>query len=70
MYDDPSHIHDIPVKIRLNDAQYDAVRALARLNGRQLAAFCRDLLLQGVAGLDSTNELTTAEQRTGTRRAA
>lgn len=70
MYDDPSHIHDIPVKIRLNDAQYDAVRALARLNGRQLAAFCRDLLLQGVAGLDSMNDISTVEQRTDSHRAA
>lgn len=52
MYDDPRHIRDNPVKVRLNDDEYEAIKALARLNKRQPAAFVRDLVLQGIALLD------------------
>ena len=48
MYADPTHIRDNPIKVRLNDDEYAAIEALARLNKRQPAVFARDLLMQGL----------------------
>jgi len=56
MYADPSHIRDNPIKVRLNDDEYAAIEALARLNKRQPAAFARDLLMQGIALLEQRTE--------------
>ncbi|MBB3227028.1 hypothetical protein FHW69_001629 [Luteibacter sp. Sphag1AF] len=56
MYADPSHIRDNPIKVRLNDDEYAAIEALARLNKRQPAAFARELLMRGIAQLDQRNE--------------
>lgn len=60
MYADPAHIRDNPIKVRLNDDEYAAIEALARLNKRQPAAFARDLLLHGVAMLEQRTETACA----------
>ena len=52
MYDDPSHIRDHEVKVRLNDAELALVDALARYNQRQRAAFVRELLMASVQRFD------------------
>lgn len=56
MYADPSHMRDNPIKVRLNDDEYAAIEALARLNKRQPAVFARELLMQGIASLDKSNK--------------
>lgn len=61
MYADPRHIRDNPIKVRLNDDEYAAIEALARLNKRQPAAFARELLMLGI---------TLVEQRTDIPHAA
>jgi len=49
MYDDPAHIRDHEIKVRLNDAELAVVDALARYNQRQRAAFVRELVMASVA---------------------
>jgi len=49
MYDDPAHIRDREIKVRLNDDELAVVDALARYNRRQRAAFVRDLVMASVA---------------------
>ncbi len=49
MYDDPTHIRDREIKVRLNDEELAVVDALARYNRRQRAAFIRDLLMASVS---------------------
>lgn len=49
MYDDPAHIRDHEVKVRLNDEELAVVDALARYNRRQRAAFVRELVMASVA---------------------
>lgn len=63
MYADPSHVRDNPIKVRLNDDEYAAIEALARLNKRQPAAFARELLMHGISAM-------TAQERSGDARAA
>lgn len=53
MYDDPSHIRDREIKVRLNDDELAVVDALARYNRRQRAAFIRDLLMASVARFEA-----------------
>jgi MOSC domain-containing protein YiiM len=60
MYADPRHIRDNPIKVRLNDDEYAAIEALARLNKRQPAAFARDLLMQGITLLEQRNDTAHA----------
>lgn len=60
MYADPRHIRDNPIKVRLNDDEYAAIEALARLNKRQPAAFARELLMEGIALLAQRNGETKA----------
>jgi hypothetical protein len=50
-YEDPAHVRDNVIKVRLNDIEEDFVRAAARLNQRQTAAFARELLLLGLQKL-------------------
>ncbi|QAU22566.1 hypothetical protein EO087_00075 [Dyella sp. M7H15-1] len=56
MYADPRHIRDNPIKVRLNDDEYAAIEALARLNKRQPAVFARELLMQGISLLEQRSE--------------
>lgn len=49
MYDDPTHIRDREIKLRLNDDELALVDALARYNRRQRAAFIRELVMASVA---------------------
>lgn len=59
MYDDPTHIRDNPIKVRFNDAELDLVRALARFNGRQPAAFVRELVMASVARAEREQQQIT-----------
>jgi predicted transcriptional regulator len=60
MYDDPTHIRDHEVKVRLSDAELAVVDALARYNRRQRAAFIRDLVMASVARCEAQG---SAEQQ-------
>jgi hypothetical protein len=53
MYADPTHIRDNEVKLRFNDDELALIEALARYNKRQRAVLLRDLVLAGVASLQS-----------------
>jgi hypothetical protein len=58
MYDDPAHIRDNPIKVRFNDAEWAVVRALARFNGRQPAAFVRELVMSSVTRAEHEQQVT------------
>lgn len=60
-YEDPTHLRNKVIKVRLNDDERELVAVLARLNKRQPAVLLRDLVLQGLAMF---------EQNTETKRAA
>ena len=47
-----AHLRDNDVRPRFNDAEYEAVLALARLNGRKPATFVRDLVLRYLATVE------------------
>ncbi len=49
MYDDPRHIRDNVIKIRVNDDQLDVIKALARLNQRQTATLAVELMFEAIA---------------------
>lgn len=53
MYDDPTHIRDHEIKVRLNDDELAVVDALARYNQRQRATFIRDLVMASVARIEA-----------------
>lgn len=53
MYDDPAHIRDREIKVRLNDEELAVVDALARYNRRQRAAFVRELVMASVARFEA-----------------
>lgn len=53
MYDDPAHIRDHEIKVRLNDDELAVVDALARYNQRQRATFIRDLVMASVARIEA-----------------
>lgn len=59
MYDDPTHIRDHVVPVRLNDEELRLVDALAQYNRRQRAAYIRDLVLASVARHDKEDNAQT-----------
>ena len=46
MYDDPKHIRDHVVKVRLNEVEMRLLAALAEFNRVQVATFARSLVLE------------------------
>jgi len=61
MYDDPTHVRDREIEVRLNDEELALVDAVARFNHRQRAAFIREVLMACVAGVESqVNDHTQA----------
>jgi hypothetical protein len=56
MYADPRHVRDNPIKVRLNDDERDLIYALAKVNGRQPAAFARELLMHGIEAMEKGSE--------------
>ena len=56
MYADPRHVRDNPITVRLNDDARALIYALAKVNGRQPAAFARELLMHGIAALEQGTE--------------
>jgi hypothetical protein len=60
MYDDPTHLRNKVIKVRLNDDERELVAVLARINKRQPAVLLRDLVLQGLAMFE---EQVSGEQR-------
>lgn len=48
-YEDPSHLRNKVIKVRLNEDELELVAVLARLNKRQPAVLLRDLVLEGLA---------------------
>ncbi|AFC85888.1 hypothetical protein [Frateuria aurantia] len=49
MYENPTHIRDKIIKVRLNADERNLVDALARINKTQPSVFLRDLVIQGLA---------------------
>jgi uncharacterized protein with ACT and thioredoxin-like domain len=50
MYDDRAHLRDNPIKSRFNDDEYEAVKAVARMNKMQPAVYIRSLVMQHITG--------------------
>ncbi len=48
-YEDPTHLRNKVIKVRLNEDERELVAVLARLNKRQPAVLLRDLVLEGLA---------------------
>lgn len=48
-YEDPAHVRDNVIKVRLNDIEDELIRAAAKFNQRQPAAFVREALLDWMA---------------------
>ena len=46
MYDDPKHIRDHVVKVRLNEVEMRLLAALAAFNRVQVATFARSLVIE------------------------
>ena len=44
MYADPKHIRDREVKVRLDDASFDPLEAMATFSRRQRAVLARELI--------------------------
>jgi|APAra7269096870_1048528.scaffolds.fasta_scaffold36900_3 hypothetical protein len=59
-YEDPTHLRNKVIKVRLNDDERELVAVLARLNKRQPAVLLRDLVLQGLAMFEQSNETKRA----------
>jgi len=55
-YEDPTHLRNKVIKVRLNDDERELVAILARLNKRQPAVLLRDLVLQGLAMFEQSTE--------------
>jgi hypothetical protein len=58
MYADPSHLHDREIKVRVDEATFDLIQALAKFHRTQRAVLCRELLEAQLAML-------AAQQDTG-----
>lgn len=62
MYDDPRHLRDREIKLRVDEATYELISALARFHRTQKAVYVRDLVesqLELLAG-DTTEEQAVA----------
>ncbi|MET3654055.1 hypothetical protein [Dyella japonica] len=59
-YEDPTHLRNKVIKVRLNDDERELVAVLARMNKRQPAVLLRDLVLQGLAMFEQSNETKRA----------
>lgn len=55
-YEDPTHLRDNPIKVRLNDDEYDLIKALSVYAKKQPAVLARELLLAGVEALANRTE--------------
>lgn len=51
MYPDPKRVRDNRVAIRLDDYEYNMLKAIAEFRGEPLSSFMRELLLQEAAAL-------------------
>jgi len=54
MYSDPSQVHDIVVKLSLNDEELKIVQAAAGKAGLQLATYCREAMMKALASILET----------------
>lgn len=51
MYADPKHLRDHEIKVRVDEATFDLIEALAKFHRTQKAVLCRDLLEAQLAAL-------------------
>lgn len=49
MYADPKHLKDREIKVRFDEATYNAIEALANLHRTQRAVFVRELIETALA---------------------
>jgi len=61
MYANPRHLRDHEIKVRLDEASYRLVRALADYNRRQPAVLVRELLLAGIDRLLAQQQVAEKE---------
>ena len=68
MYADPTHIRKKRVNLSLNDSEARLAEAMAEFNGMQTSVFLRELVLEGLTRIHSSNsgaaapELRAAQQ--------
>lgn len=55
MYDDPKHLRDHEVKVRLDEETYELLKALANYNRQQKSVFARNLLIAELERLIKEN---------------
>lgn len=61
MYDNPQHLKDREIKVRVDDATYELISALARFHRTQKAVYVRDLVEAHLESLvDDNQEATVA----------
>jgi len=51
MYENPKHIRDREVKVRLDDAAFDLLNAMATYGRQQRAVLARELIEEGLKAL-------------------
>lgn len=56
MYNDPKHIRDHEIKIRVDEATYRLIDAWAEYKRTQRATLARELVLQGLGLLESEDD--------------
>lgn len=61
MYADPNHLRDKEIKLRVDDATYQLIEALAQYHRTQKAVLVRDLVEAALERL-STDEDTNEQQ--------
>lgn len=63
MYANPKHIRDREVKVRLDDAAFELLDAMATFSRRQRAVLARELIEEGLKSLFSEAEASSREAR-------
>lgn len=55
MYADPAHIRKKRVNLSLSDSEARLAEAMAEFNGMQTSVFLRELILEGLTRIHSSN---------------
>jgi hypothetical protein len=45
-YTDPSQVREFSVRLRFNENEHDLMKAWTKYTGQQMAALCREMLLE------------------------
>lgn len=69
MYDDPRDIRDREIKVRVTDATYALIQALARDSGKQVAALAHEMVFDGIRQLLAEHHAAQREPVEGPKQA-